>query len=572
MALEKITRTTINRLRRRAQRRQQTAEVRDVVQPGLCLRLTGRRLTWYFRYSTTILGPSGRTKRTAEPVCSVDACGDPDAMRKVIAAGRAGISDGRDAMAAVRTALAEILKLPETRVRPGETVDPDQPVATTWDVATLRREFRDHPPAWLREETVKSYYRAMAPSQVGVLNRRLLVEITAADIRAVRADIEKRGKARQASLTVQAIKTTFDWAAEPQQSPRSGITDDTNPATEVSTKRRKPRRTKAQAIEAAKKVAIDAAGNVIIDDPTLPTPDDLGRFANLLATPGKLELMKRAVLLLLLYSVQRRFTVASALRRTVLAARARGCGLWVLDGGTTKAGRPHVLPFADIVASVIEEWKATLPAGDWLFPGLPTRAKPRASGHINARTINDWLKEAWVLAGASRVYSPHRLRRAFETHLSRKGVSRADRKLILDHSEGRAGDVTEEHYNLDPQFGRKSEVIGIWENLLNEFAERAKCGRPHPGIFVQETREPVDTAESEVASLGEAPADLPTPSRPATAEDASPEPGSPILAEPLRKTSSTDPARLERLRKQLDKRASFDRTLAREGEPTGGAG
>jgi hypothetical protein len=44
MALEKITRTTINRIRRRAQPRGQTAEVRDVVQPGLCLRLTGRRL------------------------------------------------------------------------------------------------------------------------------------------------------------------------------------------------------------------------------------------------------------------------------------------------------------------------------------------------------------------------------------------------------------------------------------------------------------------------------------------------------------------------------------------------
>lgn len=403
--------------------------------------------------------------RASEPLCAIDACDDPDSLRAVVAAGKAALQDGNDPMATVRTALAEVLRMPRTRVL---SDDPAAPTVMTWDFATLREELRRNPPDWLRDETVKSYYRAMSPRQVGALERKYLIEITPEDIRQVRSQIEARGHIRQATLTIQAIKSAFEWATEDAQRKKSGITPDTNPAVEVSTKRRhKKKRTKADAVAAAANVKLDSEGELIFDDGTVPSREDLGKLLVLLLDPHKLPLMKRAVLLLLLYSVQRRYTVACAFPQVVATLKTAGYSVWIMDAGTTKAGLPHILPFALTAGNVLDQWKATLPANtEWLFPGLPTHAKPGPTGHLNVRTINDWLAAAWKQAGASRAYSPHAFRKAFDTNLSRLGVSRADRKLILHHHEGRNGDVTEEHYNLDPKLDEKLEVITTWNEFL----------------------------------------------------------------------------------------------------------
>ncbi len=564
MATEKITKTTLGRLRRLANRDGEMVEVRDLVQSGLSVRLTGRRLTWYFRCSTAQLGPHGHAVRTAEPICTVDACDDPVKMRAVVAAGKAALSDGRDPMAAVRTTLAEIMKLPDTRVK---NTDPAAPLLTTWDFATMRQEFRKNPPDWLRVETIKGYYRAMSPFQVGDLNKKFLVEITADDIRAVRSAIERRGNSRQANLTIQAIKSAFEWSTEDEQSQKSGLTVATNPAADVSNrKRRKKKRTTADAIKAAEKVEINDAGDLVINDPALPTREDIGLLLVLLLAPGKLPLIQRAVLLLLLYSVQRRYTVACALRKVVLTYRSAACGVWVLDGGTTKGGLPHILPFSEIAAVVIEEWKSTLPAqGDWLFPGLPTRAKPRPSGHINVRTINAWLESAWTLAGASRVYSPHKLRKAFQSYLSKLGVSLSDRKLIVDHTEGRANDVTEEHYNLDPRFEEKLRVINIWNGVLRECIDKTKRTTPSPDqiiarkqrIYIESTITPITYLQATPTTLTET-----SPMEPLSVgkEDKS---EADALSDGSRvvKALSTDPARLETMRKRLQERATLDNAI-----------
>lgn len=461
MATEVITRTTINRLRRRA-KRGESREVRDLIQPGLSIRLTGRRLTWYFRFSTAVVGTHRRKVRSAVPICSVDTCLDPEKMRQVVGAGRTALSDGRDPLAAVRTCLAKLLALPETRVEGDET-------RTTWSFSTFRKEFKESPPSWLRGPTAEGYYKAMSRTQVGDLYDKLLVEITPQQIRDVRDSIRRRGNDRQATLTVQALNTAFEWAAESDRSRYSGLTEDTNPATEVTNKQRKRKRTKADAIAAAKRVTINADGNIVIENPKLLTTEDLGKLLGLLLDPNALPLVRRATLLLLLFSVQRRLTVASALRKAILRLPQNACGVWVLDGGTTKGGTPHILPFADIAGDVVASWATSLPkTGDWLFPGMPTRKKPVPNGHIDVRTVNEWLYEACVQAGCSRRYSPHTVRKAFNTYLSLRGVSLADRKLILHHSEGHAGDVTEVHYNLDPKFEPKRKVITIWNAFLDE--------------------------------------------------------------------------------------------------------
>jgi hypothetical protein len=120
MAFLKITRADVARLRRVAELRGGSNEIRDSVQAGLCLRPTGRRLTWYIRYSTPKRGPHGRAVRTATPICSADRCDDPELMRMVVAAGRAALREGRDPMEAVRSHLALVLRSPIAEMKPSE--------------------------------------------------------------------------------------------------------------------------------------------------------------------------------------------------------------------------------------------------------------------------------------------------------------------------------------------------------------------------------------------------------------------------------------------------------------------
>jgi hypothetical protein len=314
-------------------------------------------------------------------------------------------------------------------------------------------------------------------------------------------------------------------------------------------------------------VEINAAGDLVINDPALPTREDIGLLLILLLAPGKLPLIQRAVLLLLLYSVQRRYTVACALHKVVLTYRSAACGVWVLDGGTTKGGLPHILPFSEVAAAVIEEFKLTLPAKeDWLFPSLPTRAKPRPSGHINVRTINAWLESAWKLAGASRVYSPHKIRKAFQSYLSALGVSLTDRKLVVDHTEGRANDVTEEHYNLDPKFEKKLRVINIWNQVLQECVDRAKRVAPSNDQTIVQ-KEKIDIEDAAPLNIGVAPAPstvlmVTSPTELlSNAKEEQTAVGLFIDGSRVAKASSTDPVRLEILRRRLEEREALDKTL-----------
>ncbi len=575
MATEVITKTTINRLRRRA-KRGESREVRDLIQAGLSIRLTGRRLSWYCRFSTPAVAPDGQKSRTAHPICSVDACPDPVRMRQVVAAGRAALQDGRDPLAAIRTALAQALKLPETRVA-------GAPSISTWDFDTFRKEFKNDPPSWLRGPTAESYYKAMSRKQIGNMYDKRLVEITPQDIRDVRDSIRARGKIRQAALTVQALKTAFEWAAESDRSRYSGLTEDTNPAAEVTTKQRKRKRTKEDAIAAAKRVTINADGNIVIDNPKLPTTEDLGKLLYLLLDPNALPHVRRATLLLLLFSAQRRLTVASALRKAILRLPQHACGVWVLDGGTTKGGTPHILPFADIAGGVIASWITSLPkTGDWLFPGMPTRKKPVPNGHIDVRTVNEWFYEACVQAGCSRRYSPHTVRKAFNTYLSLRGASLADRKLILHHSEGHAGDVTEVHYNLDPKFEPKRKVIAIWNAFLGEcLAQQSQTADLTSKILRNETtmKMAISNADqiernrtqdyvdgSRINRSEEIKIEQAVDSADKTRFDLQPTQHylSPaIAASPTQKSLSTDPTQLKTLRAKLKAREEFDDAVAK---------
>lgn len=147
MSTEVITGTTINRIRRSAERGE-SQEVHDLIQPGLSIRTTGRRMSWYYRFTTLKRRDDGQKVRSAKPICAVDACLDPGSMRTVVAAGQVALRAGNDPLAAVRTKLEEVLHLPITRVV--GTLSSEQ----IWDFATFREEFKKSPPAELRPETI----------------------------------------------------------------------------------------------------------------------------------------------------------------------------------------------------------------------------------------------------------------------------------------------------------------------------------------------------------------------------------------------------------------------------------
>lgn len=546
-----ITGTTINRIRRSAERGE-SLEVHDLIQPGLSIRATGRRISWYYRFTTLKQRDDGQKVRSAKPICAVDACLDPQRMRAVVAAGQVALRAGNDPLAAIRTKLEEVLHLPVTKVV--GTPSSEQ----TWDFATFREEFKKSPPTELRTETINGYYRALSETQVGkAFLKKRLIEITPQDIRQVRDDIRNRGHGRQSALTIQALRTSFEWATDSSRSALSGLTEDNNPMLHVVSKRRRNERkpTNDDAISAAELIKIDENNNIVVEDKKLPLMADIGKILLLLLDPSRLPLMKRAILLLLFYSVQRRRTVASALKRALVGFLAQKIAIWVLDGGTTKSGRPHILPFSLAAWQVIDEWRQTLPKMSvWLFPGMATRRKPVADGHINVRTVNEWMYEVCRHAECSRQLNPQIVRKAFSTYLSKKGIPKADQKLILDHTEGRGSDVTEVHYNLDPKLPKKQIVMAAWNSFLEECMEVAR--RPLVAVHSERMEPPVlfrvsdaPQVEPSVLPLQEArwsPCKLDVPSAPSMPPGGAP-----------------DAARLDKLREKLDSRRSLDETLER---------
>jgi len=551
MSTEVITGTTINRIRRSA-KRGDSLEVHDLIQPGLSIRATGRRMTWYFRFTTKTQRTDGTKVRTAHPICAVDGCPDPEKMRQVVGAGCAALQEGRDPLAAVRVTLAEALRLPETRVS-------GEPSLHTWDFPAFREEFKNDPPSDLRKDTVDGYYRALSKTQVGtVFYAKRLVEITPQNIRTVRDDILRRGHARQSKLTLQALRTAFDWATESSRSALSGLTEDNNPMSQVVSKRRRNQRkpTNEDAIAAEEFIKLDINKNFVVAYRNVPTMADIGKLLILLLQPAGLPLVKRTILLLLVYSVQRRLTVASAFRKALVGFHQRDVAFWVLDGGTTKSGRPHLLPFSMRAWGVIESWRATLSKSSvWLFPGMATRRKPSPNGHINVRTVNEWMYEACDLAGCARHSNPHSVRKAFSTYLSTRGISKAEVKLILDHTEGRGTDVTEVHYNFDPRLPEKQKVMAVWNSFLDECIKLAQNPREISSPDSTGSVTPVRVGDKSHFEPIVQPSSVQILQLPAYSDVPA--------VRPKPQTGVSDSTRLDKLRAKLDSRKQLDETLER---------
>jgi integrase len=316
-----------------------------------------------------------------------------------------------------------------------------------------------------RPDTVRTYRSASGLVDLADLKGKIITQITSDDIRRIRDSIRARGKIAQSKLTMRTLKAMFGWLVE---EPDSGLK--TDPARDVATSVKERPAMLVDAIAAAKTYAHIEAEEEISEE-------DLQVLAAELETVTPPS--ARLALGLALHTAQRRLTVASALKASFRPHDEYGMVWWIHPGilkvGRNRAGEvrrhPHVVPLPPSAQEIVRTALAlTRPDNPYLFPQLRLRrAGDAGDGHLSERLLNSALAELQKPGRplhAVQQFSVHDFRGWFTTHMGRKGHSKADAKLVLDHSEGRTRDVTDEHYNWEQGLPEKFRILNGWQNLI----------------------------------------------------------------------------------------------------------
>lgn len=188
----------------------------------------------------------------------------------------------------------------------------------------------------------------------------------------------------------------------------------------------------------------------------------------------------RLALQLALRTLQRRLTVVSALKASFRPHDEYGMVWWVHPGvlkvGRSRTGQvrrhPHVIPLPASAQEIVRTaLSLTRPDNPFLFPQLRLRrAGDLGNGHLSERLLNEVLARLQELGRplhASQHFSCHAFRSWFTTHMGRLGFAKSDTKLILDHSEGRENNTTDEHYDLEQSLPKKFAILSAWGKLIN---------------------------------------------------------------------------------------------------------
>jgi hypothetical protein len=137
-------------------------------------------------------------------------------------------------------------------------------------------------------------------------------------------------------------------------------------------------------------------------------------------------------------------------------ARRDGRQVILLDHADELAGVPEAM--LDKVVGILPH--------DWLFPVTRPRRKGQApkQAYLSEDTLNHNIL---AMPGVAGDLSPHALRRKFASEGKAACImADGEAKLILDHMEGQASDVTRNHYDLDPRLPRKREIMLWWTGWL----------------------------------------------------------------------------------------------------------
>lgn len=99
-----------------------------------------------------------------------------------------------------------------------------------------------------------------------------------------------------------------------------------------------------------------------------------------------------------------------------------------------KGDKERLVPFGRCALAALEEWRESLPPGEWVFPG-------QKDGPLTVRTVHRVVLRAAKKTGILQV-TPHVLRHSFATHLLEGGISLRVLQELLGHESL----LTTQHY------------------------------------------------------------------------------------------------------------------------------
>jgi integrase len=335
-----------------------------------------------------------------------------------------------------------------------------------WETGT--KEWLEELKRTKREATVDGYRKALNVQEVKPLHNKIVGNITRQDVAEAVDRIAKRGKERQAELTLSGLKSMWEFLGSDAVSRRSGVQKG------LIADMKPPERTLVE------------EEDYDDDDNSGATADgfDVARIVRAFRDDSsKLHERDRLAGLLTVYTVQRRRTVACArigdfqtlgdvimwaippIHRKSASIKAR-IRRRRADG--TRVGT-HLIPLTGDAVRVFRRAKELAKDSDFLFPSMRERRAGQESKHVDPSTVTHVFSKV-----AGNTFTPHDMRRALGTSYGAFANLRiADIKPILDHSEGIAhGDVTAEHYAFLSHTSEKLKLLEGYMAWIESFVNR----------------------------------------------------------------------------------------------------
>ena len=467
----KITQTTLARIARMVQNGEDADhEIADTVVAGLLVRVRKRNAKWTLRCRV-------KGKQFYFTIGTIVALGDPDTVRAAAERAKSLLREGGDPAPLFQS-------LMHTSTVAGAEARAAHRAGKVWDWDKARERFLAACRVDNRADTVRTYRSASGLADLAGLKGKIITQIEPDDIRRIRDSIRARGKISQSKLTMRTLKAMFGWLVE---QPDSGLKVD--PTRDVATTVKDRPATPLDAIAAAE--AFDnAEAEQELSEQQLEVLD---RELATVSPPSA-----RLALELAFRTVQRRLTIVSALKASFRPHKTYGM-IWWVHPGILKVGRnrdgqirrhPHVIPLPLTAQEIVRTAQVmTLPDNPYLFPQLRLRrAGDAGNGHLSERLLNSALTELQKPGRplhTAQQFSTHAFRSWFTTHMGRLGYSKSDAKLILDHSEGRTRDTTDEHYNWEQSLPQKFAILSAWDQLIGESRLRLTAAPPEEDFFDQ---------------------------------------------------------------------------------------
>lgn len=128
----------------------------------------------------------------------------------------------------------------------------------------------------------------------------------------------------------------------------------------------------------------------------------------------------------------------------------------MLSWKTTKNGLPHTIPVCKQAAAVLDSLRPG--PGGWLFPNNSGASRPMPDGSVLG-ALNKYSAR-WKM----KPFTGRDLRRTWKTLAGEAGLTKVERDLLQNHTEG--SDVSSRHYDRYLYMAEKRAAVAKWEAWL----------------------------------------------------------------------------------------------------------